>query len=222
MFLLGGDIETKLIFHENLELAYFAAFTLINTHEGRDTLRRYYRRHAANAVANKVGFILETPTWRASSDWGDQLGYNAGSLAKVNADTVNLMLELRDELRASGFPIVISGCIGPRSDGYVVGEAMTAAEAQAYHKPQVKALTEAGAEMVTALTMTYPDEAIGITRTARQAGKPVVIFFTVETDGRLPSGHSIGEAITAVDAATEAGPAYYMINCAHTTHFQGA
>ena len=74
--------------------------------------------------------------------------------------------------------------------------------------------------MVTVLTMTYAEEAIGITRAAVESGLPVVISFTLETDGRLPSGQALGEAIQQVDEDTESAPAYYMINCAHPTHFE--
>jgi homocysteine S-methyltransferase len=73
--------------------------------------------------------------------------------------------------------------------------------------------------MVSAITMNYPEEAIGIALAAKDAGMPVVISFTVETDGKLASGATIGEAITAVDLATGATPIYFMINCAHPTHF---
>jgi S-methylmethionine-dependent homocysteine/selenocysteine methylase len=67
--------------------------------------------------------------------------------------------------------------------------------------------------------MTYVDEAIGVTRAAQDAVIPAAISFTVETDGDLPSGQALGEAIEEVDRATDSGPAYYMINCAHPTHF---
>ena len=74
--------------------------------------------------------------------------------------------------------------------------------------------------MVTAITMTYADEAIGIARAAEAAGLPVAISFTVETDGRLPSGQPLGDAIEQVDAATDGYAAYFMVNCAHPTHFE--
>jgi len=99
---------------------------------------------------------------------------------------------------------------------------MTADEAAAYHRAAIEVYAQAGADMITAITMTYADEAVGIVRAARAAGLPVAISFTVETDGRLPSGQALGDAIDAVDAATQDGPAYYMINCAHPTHFAEA
>jgi len=222
IYLLDGGAETTMIFHENLELAHFAAFVLVNTSDGREALKRYFRNHANVAVRNHVGFIFETPTWRASADWGEMLGYDAKSLAQVNRDAVELLEDIRDEYAGTQSRFLMSGCIGPRGDGYTISLAMSAAEAQAYHTPQVKTLAQAGVDMVSAITMTYPDEAIGVVRAAQSAQVPVVISFTVETDGWLPSGHTIGEAIEIVDTATGDGPAYYMINCAHPTHFWDA
>ena len=119
----------------------------------------------------------------------------------------------------SDVPSVISGCIGPRGDGYDPGNIMTAAEAQDYHRRQISTLAGAGADLITALTMTNVPEAVGIATAATAIDIPVVISFTVETDGRLPTGDSLRAAIEAVDEATGSYPAYYMINCAHPTHF---
>lgn len=221
-FLLDGGLETTLIYYDGIELPYFAAFPLVESIEGRKTLRRYYSRYASIAASNHMGMILETPTWRASSDWGVLLGYDARALARANMQSVDLLQDLRNEVITPDFPILLSGCIGPRGDGYVVGSEMWADEAEAYHSAQMTALRVGGVEMVTALTMTYVNEAIGIARAAREAVVPAVISFTVETDGRLPSGQPLGEAIAQVDAETGASPIYYMINCAHPTHFEEA
>jgi hypothetical protein len=51
-------------------------------------------------------------------------------------------------------------------------------------------------------------------------GLPAAISFTVETDGRPPDGQPLGEAIEQVDRETGAAPAYYMIHCAHPSHFE--
>jgi S-methylmethionine-dependent homocysteine/selenocysteine methylase len=221
LFLTDGGIETTLIFHDGLELPYFAAFDLLKDEAGRDALRRYYRRYAAIAKEQGVGFVLESATWRASKDWGDKLGYSEDALAEANRQSIALLQELREEYRGEKTPMVISGCIGPRGDGYDPGELMTEDQAQAYHAAQVATLRGAGADMVNAMTMTNVPEAVGITRAAQAAGIPVSIAFTVETDGRLPAGQGLKDAIEAVDAATGNGPAYYMINCAHPTHFEG-
>ena len=220
LFLTDGGIETTLIFHDGFELPYFAAFDLINKREGRDALRRYFTRHAGIAKANGLGFVFESPTWRASIDWGAKLGYSESDMAQVNKDSITFLAALRDEMETAAASMVVSGCVGPRGDGYDPGEMMTALEAEAYHRKQIAAFAESEADMVTAITMTYVEEAIGLTRAAQAEGMPVVISFTVETDGRLPSGQGLREAIEAVDAATQNAPVYFMINCAHPSHFE--
>ncbi|MCG6882352.1 MAG: homocysteine S-methyltransferase family protein [Silicimonas sp.] len=218
-FLIDGGCETTLIFEDKLDLPYFASFALLETPEGTAVLRRYFRRHLEIAQARGLGFVLETPTWRASADWGALLGYDAARLREVNRRAVDLMQEIRAEAAPSTAPIIVSGCIGPRGDGYVSGAEMTPEEAEAYHRPQIEALSAAGAEMATALTMTYASEAIGIARAAQAVGLPIVVSFTTETDGRLPNGQPLAAAIAATDAATGQGPIYYMVNCAHPDHF---
>jgi S-methylmethionine-dependent homocysteine/selenocysteine methylase len=219
-FLLDGGSETTLIYHDKLVLPHFAAFVLLETPEGTAVLRRYFQRYLDLAQAGGLGFVLESPTWRASSDWGALLGYDANRLAEVNAKAIELMLDIRSGAEPSETPIVVSGCIGPRGDGYVVGMEMNSEAAEDYHRPQVEAFKAAGAEMCTALTMTYVAEAIGIARAARSVGLPVVISFTTETDGNLPTGQSLRDALAETDAATAKAPIYYMVNCAHPDHFR--
>jgi S-methylmethionine-dependent homocysteine/selenocysteine methylase len=219
LFLTDGGIETTLIFHDGLDLPHFAAFHLLKDEAGTAVLRRYFVRYAEIARANGTGFILESPTWRASADWGEKLGYSAGALASANARSIALMQELRSEFECDRTPIVVSGCVGPRGDGYDPGAVMSADEAQDYHARQISTFAETQADMVTAVTMTNANEAIGVARAAQAAGMPVAIAFTLETDGRLPTGQGLDAAIAEVDEATRSAPAYYMINCAHPTHF---
>jgi homocysteine S-methyltransferase len=220
-FLLDGGCETTLIFEDKIDLPHFASFALLETSEGTAVLRRYFRRYLDIAQSSNLGFILETPTWRASADWGALLGFDAKRLEAVNTRAVDLMLEIRAEAQPCNVPILVSGCIGPRGDGYVVGAEMTADEAEAYHRPQVEALKRAGADMATALTMTYAAEAIGIVRAAKTAGLPIVVSFTTETGGLLPTGQTLQDAVAETDAATQSAPIYYMVNCAHPDHFSG-
>jgi len=220
VFLTDGGLETTLIFDCGLELPLFAAFPLLDDANGRATLRDYFGRYIATAREQGTGFLLDTPTWRANADWGAQLGYDAAAMDRVNRDAVAFARELREQAGGAPEPILISGVIGPRGDGYRADAQMTAMEAEAYHAPQARSLA-AGADLVAAITMTYADEAIGIARAAARAGVPVAISFTVETDGRLPSGQALGEAIEQVDAETLAAPAHYMVNCAHPSHFAG-
>ncbi|MGP1396534.1 MAG: homocysteine S-methyltransferase family protein [Inquilinaceae bacterium] len=217
-FLTDGGIETSLIFHDGIDLPLFAAFVLLENEAGRDSLRRYYRPYLETAEASGAGFILESPTWRASRDWGEKLGRDADTVARLNRTAIDLLAELRDGYAGRG-PVVISGCVGPRGDGYSPATMMTGAEARAYHAHQIDTFAQTAADMVTAITMTHAGEAIGVAAAAWATGLPVALSFTVETDGRLPSGQALGDAIAEVDAATDGYPAYYMINCAHPSHF---
>lgn len=222
LFLTDGGIETTLIFHDGFDLPSFAAFDLLKNDDGREGLRKYYKPYVEIAKANGLGFVLESATWRASPDWGELLGYTPKALADANRKSVELLKEIRDEHESESSKFVISGCVGPRGDGYSPETLMTESEAERYHSVQIGIFADTDADMVTAITMTHAEEAIGIARAARAVGLPVVISFTVETDGRLPTGQTLKDAIEQVDAATNNTPAYYMINCAHTSHFDDA
>jgi len=221
LFLTDGGIETTLIFHHGLDLPLFAAFDLLKDDEGTEQLRLYYAPYAITARERGVGLVLESPTWRASPGWATKLGYSDAELDALNRKAIALMEELRAEYQAAA-PIVISGCVGPEGDGYAPETMLTADEAERYHAVQIGTFADTAADMVTAITMTYAEEATGVTRAAVATGLPVVISFTLETDGRLPSGQALGGAIAQVDDATDGAPAYYMINCAHPTHFENA
>jgi homocysteine S-methyltransferase len=218
-FITDGGMETTLIFHEGLDLPHFAAFVLLEDEQGREALRSYFGRYIDIARERGVGIVLDTPTWRANADWGERLGYSAAALADVNRRGVALLEELRNESGPQP-PIVIAGCVGPRGDGYRADVLMPQDEAEEYHAVQIASFVGTAADLISALTLTYADEAIGIVRAAQAAGMPVAISFTVETDGRLPSGESLGEAVEAVDEQTGGAAAYFMINCAHPTHFE--
>lgn len=222
MYLTGGGLETTLIFHMGIEVPHFASFALMRTPEGRALIRDCCRPYIEAARDTELGFILDGPTWRASRDWGEKLGYTKETLADANRDAVQMTLELREEYETPTTPIIVSATLGPRGDGYAPGELMTAEEAEAYHSEQIGTLAGTDADMLTAFTLTNIAEAIGIARAAKAAGMPIVLSFTLETDGKLPTGEALGKAITDVDAATGGYPAYYMINCAHPTHFEPA
>lgn len=220
-FITDGGMETTLIFHQGIDLPSFAAFDLLKDAAGTEALRTYFEPYVAIAREHRVGLVLDTPTWRANPDWGTQLGYSPDALDDANRKAVALVEEIRSASEAEQTPIVISGCVGPRGDGYRPADLMSAAEAELYHTPQIETFGDTAADLVSALTMMYAEEAIGIVRAARATGMPAVVSFTVETDGRLPSGQALRHAIEQVDQETDGAPAYFMINCAHPTHFAG-
>ena len=213
-----GGLETDLIYHHDVDLPDFAAFVLVDDDRGRGLLQRYYDEYVDIARRAGAALQLETPTWRASGDWGERLGYSAAELGRVNRDSVALLQRVRD--RAGLETFLISGNLGPRGDGYVAGEEVDPDAAAVYHAPQIEAFAEAGADLITVLTLTGTGEAMGIVRAARSAGLPVAVSFTVELDGQLPDGTPLSAAIAEVDA--EGGPDYFMVNCAHPTHIAPA
>lgn len=220
VFLTDGGLETTLVFIEGVELPCFAAFVLLDSEDGRARLKRYFQPYLEIAHEHGAGLVVDTATWRANADWGAKLGYDADQLDAVNRRAVAEAAALRDA--APDVTIVVNGVIGPRGDGYSAVAQMSADQAERYHAPQIVSLAEGGADMVAAVTMTYQEEAIGIARAAKAANMPCAISFTVETDGRLPNGVPLGEAIERVEGAAGDAVAYYMVNCAHPTHFTGA
>ncbi|HUR75104.1 MAG TPA: homocysteine S-methyltransferase family protein [Sporichthya sp.] len=206
-----GGLETDLLFHHGVDLPEFAAFPLVEDADGAKLLERYYAGYLAIAAAAGAGLVLETPTWRANPDWAAKLGYEAAALDRVNQASVEFVRGIASDAAR----VLISGVVGPRGDGYLASGG-SADEAAEYHAAQVGSFAGAGVDVVHAMTLTGPAEAIGVVRAARAANLPVGISFTVETDGRLPDGTPLGAAITAVDAA--AAPDWYGVNCAHPTH----
>ncbi|HYX63353.1 MAG TPA: homocysteine S-methyltransferase family protein [Burkholderiales bacterium] len=220
LYLADGGIETSLIFNDGIDLPHFAAIDLFRRPGGEAALQRYFAAYLRIAARFGVGLVLESATWRASADWGRRLGHTPRTLNEANRRAIRLLEELRAAHPAMA--LVISGCVGPRGDGYEPACLMSADEACDYHQDQIDTFAGTTADMVGAITMNYVEEATGIALAARYAGMPVAISFTVETDGRLPTGQPLGAAIQEVDTETGGYPSYYMLNCAHPEHFAGA
>lgn len=219
-YLADGGLETAMIYNEGFDLPQFAAFVLLDTEPGKAALRRYFNGFLNLAARAGTGYVLDTPTWRAGSQWGAVLGLDRDAVRGVNRRAVDFVREIRDQRQSPDLPVLINGVIGPSGDGYSVAERLAPASAQDRHALQVTALADAGVDLLTLVTMTHSGEAIGAVRAAVVAGVPVVVSFTVETDGNLPSGETLAAAIAATDAATGAAPLFYMINCAHPSHFK--
>ncbi len=218
-FLTDGGLETTLVFHEKIDLPCFAAFPLLKDSAGRKLLHDYYATYAELAVRFGVGFVLESTGWRGNPDWAYKLGYSSAELEEANRDGIRLMHEILAAHETKDSPMIISGAVGPQGDGYKIGATMTPDQAACYHTPQIRTYRDAGADLVSAFTLTYAEEALGIANAAAELDIPAVISFTLETDGHLPSGQSLHDAIDFVDKRAAQAPAYYMINCAHPTHF---
>lgn len=220
LFLTYTGMETDLLFNQNVDLPGFATYPLLQSVDGRAHLNRYARDLIALGKKHSVGIILESATWVANRDRGAAIGYSPEQLCELNKQAIALLCEARDTL--GDMPTVISANVGPRADAYAPSEQMNAAQAKAYHSEQIGTLTETDLDMISAYTIAYPAEAIGIVQAAKSFSVPVVVAFTVEIDGRLPTGASLEDAIKQVDEETDGYASYFMINCAHPDHFSNA
>lgn len=219
LLLTDGGLETTLIYHKHLVLREFASYLALEGANGLDIILAYFREYLDLARSEGKGFVLETLGWRASYDWGAKVGKSREEIDEINRTSVSMMRSLAAEYGSEERLILVSGNLGPRGDGYETTNFMNIHEAEAYHAFQIRLYVECGVDLVTAMTINYVEEALGIVKAAQHANIPVVISFTVETDGRLPSGQLLKAAITEVDLVTDNGPLYYMINCAHPSHF---
>lgn len=219
IFLADAGVETDLIFNHGIEIREFAAHTLLPVPQGRAALTRYFEGFLRLAGQQNTGFILDTVTWKAHRHWAAKLGATEDELKAANEDNVRFIAELRDRFSANAKPIVLNAVIGPRGDAYKPEAVVLMDSAEQYYAQQLGWLAATEIDMVTALTFNQAGEAAGLAKAAQKAGLPAVVSFTVETNGQLPNGQSLPEAIAEVDTATGRYPAYYMVNCAHPDHF---
>lgn len=222
LMLTDSGIETDIIFGAGRDLPAFAVFPLLDDEEGRAILDRYYREHVAVAADHGLGYVFETPSWRSTRDWGTSLGYRPEDLDRLDRAGVEFLTTIRAAHAEVTGPTVLSGTLGPRGDGYVVGGVMTGEEARAYHAHQVEVFADAGCDLVSVLTLTYTEEGLGIALAAGDADVPAVLYFTIETDGLLPDGTHLRDVIGFIDEQTDGYVAYYGINCAHPDHMAPA
>ena len=221
-FLTDGGMETWLFFQQGFEAPEFAAIALMDDAEARTALRGYFGEFLALANQAETGFVLDTNSWRGCTNWAPKLGLTAADLLRLNMESVRFARSIREDWKDKVADILVNGVVGPAGDGYSPDDIPSAEVARATHLPQIRELANAGVDMFSAITMTNVEEAIGVAKAVKSVGLPVVISFTVETDGRLPTGDSLGVAIRKVDEATDGYPAYFMVNCAHPDHFRDA
>ena len=220
LFLTDAGLETDLIFNHGIELRGFASHTVLPDPRAMAVVTRYFEGFLALADELGAGFILDTLTWRTHPHFAAEIGDTPAELKAATERAVAYAAELRERV-ANTRPIVLNAVTGPCGDAYRPEQTISADEAERYYAEQIGWVAGSEIDMYTALTFTQASEATGLVRAARAAGLPVVVSFTVETDGRLPDGQPLGEAIEQVDADTGAETAYFMVNCAHPDHFVG-
>ncbi|MEP7314655.1 MAG: homocysteine S-methyltransferase family protein [Pseudomonadota bacterium] len=216
----AGGFETWLQYVDGFKLRHFCGFELLNDARGVSCLKAYHRGVVEAAVANGFGVINEGLHYRASRDWGELIGFSREALEEINIRGIDFYKDFAREYASPETPMIVGGVIGPRGDAYNVGRLPDSTEAEDYHSEQILTFRKAGADVVTAMTFSSVEEAIGVARAARAAEMPVVISFLVAKGGKLKGGESLEDAISSVDSATDSAPAYYMINCTHPTEFE--
>jgi homocysteine S-methyltransferase len=222
LFLTEAGIETTLMYKNGWELQHFCLFERMREDRFMADLEAYHRRLIEVALERGVGHLLDGVHYRASPDWSAKLNMSDSELKQLTEKGLALYQELSEEYATEATPIPVGCCIGPRGDAYGTGHEMSPEEAQDYHTIQIETAKQAGADFVSALTFNRIDEAIGLARAAEAAGLPVIVSFSLTKDARLNSGPSLDEAVTAVDAATDEAPLFYMINCNHPVDFSPA
>lgn len=219
-FLVYAGTGTDLIFNHGVDLPGFASFPLLEKPETRAILASQMQALVDLAGEMSMGCILDAPTWTANADRAAPLGYDPARLVDVNCDAVALMEEVRQG--AVRDDVLVSACIGPRFDPYADIPSMSAEEARQYHSIQLAVLKDTTVDLVTAYTFNRPSEAVGCLMAARDVGLPMIMSLVVETDGCLADGTGLCEAIDRIDAETEGAALFFMVNCAHPTHFASA
>jgi S-methylmethionine-dependent homocysteine/selenocysteine methylase len=215
----GWGFETWLQFKDGFELRHFCAFELLNDTRGLACLTDYHRKLVEGAVEHGFGVINDGLHYRASSDWGNMIGFSREALAEINIRGIEFYKDFAREYQSDTTPMLVGGSIGPRGDAYDIGRVESAAEAEDYHSEQIITLRDAGADLVTAATFSNVEEAIGFARAAKAAHIPSVISM-VAKGGNLNDGTPLADAVTRIDAATGNAPLYYMVNCTHPTEFE--
>lgn len=218
-FITDGGFETWLFFQEGFEASEFAAIVLMEDPKARKAMQRYFDGFLHMAAAAETGFILDTNTWRGCTAWAAKLGRSEDELLLLSEMAVEFASEIRNAWSSKVSSILLNGVVGPSGDGYAPEEIPSVSKSRELHRPQIGTLARSGVDMLSAITITNIEEATGIVLEAQSVNLPCVIAFTLETDGKLPTGDTLEEAIQAVDNATNNGPLYYMINCAHPDHF---
>lgn len=215
IIITDGGLETTLIYKYNIELPYFSCINLLKTDSGRNIIYNCLLNYVNISEKYNVNIIIETPTWRCSKKWSKLLNCENSDIEKINREAVNIVKSIKKNNKK----IIISGNIGPIDDGYVISNKLTIEELKEYHSEQIYILANENVDIISAFTINYVEEAIGITLVCKDINIPLVISFTLNIDGKLPSGMTLEDSIKYIDKYTNYYPMYYMINCAHPKHF---
>jgi homocysteine S-methyltransferase len=224
-FLTECGMETTLVYKDKVHLPCFSSLPLVDTDSGRNLISHYYNSYISIAAAAGTGIVLDTRTWRGSTPWAKPMGLSTDKLLELNRAAVRLAKEARNSAMGgeNNIPIVISGTMGPLRDAYEdTSGVITLEDAREGYREQVGVLADAGVDLLALFTVTNLNEAVAVVELAREVRLPVVVSFSIESDGRLLGGRSLESAIRTVDERTGAYVAYYGVNCAHPLRISAA
>lgn len=221
-YLSEGGTETELMYKYGFELPEFAMFPLLNNPDAVSKMREMFRSYLEVVAVNGMCALMGGLDYRASPDWGERLGYSPEGLAEANHHALAFLREIADEYTTDIQEILIQGVIGPRGDAYERNETITENEAEDYHSVQLKTLKEADVDLALAMTFNNIRESIGVARAAAKVGVPLAISFIVNSESKLDTGQSLGEAIATIDAETNHAPEFYSVNCCHPIEYEPA
>ncbi|RLL96015.1 hypothetical protein CFD26_105731 [Aspergillus turcosus] len=224
-FLTECGMETTLVYKDKVHLPCFSSLPLVDTDSGRKLISHYYNSYISIAAANGTGIVLDTRTWRGATPWAKPLALSTDKLLELNRAAVRLAKEARNNAMGgeNNIPIVISGTMGPLRDAYEdTSASITLEDARAGYREQVGVLADAGVDFLGLMTVTNLNEAVAVVELAREVRLPVVVSFSIESDGRLLGGRSLESAIRMVDERTAGYVVYYGVNCAHPLRISAA
>ncbi len=192
---------------------------LIYDDASRDVLTQVHREYLDIGQRYGIPMIATTPTWRANTE---RVSRSPFAGLPVNRDGVAYMTALRAGYGGDASPILIGGQIGPKGDAYSPQEAPGADDAEAFHRPQIEELADAGVDLLIAQTLPAADEALGIARVMARTGVPYVLSYVVRQNGTLLDGTALDEAVRRIDDAVERPALHHAVNCVHGSVFAAA
>jgi homocysteine S-methyltransferase len=213
--LTDAGVETRILFETGLELdPHLQVAGLLDRRRGREALRTIYAEYVDVAWSHGLPTIIGTPTFRASRRYVERSGRGSSQVVRrLNAEAVALLAEVR----AAGAhdPVFIAGVVGPYGDACRPDDCLGHLDGADYHAEQVRALTDAGVDLLFAPTFPSIEEAHGVATAMSTTGLPYVVSFVLDDRGRVLDGTYLHAAIERIDDCVVPAPTWYSISCVH-------
>lgn len=214
--LAEGSVYERLRRFPNIPFdPHLAHAGLIYDDRAASVLESVHREYFEVAQRYGLALVAATDTWRASQA---RIRQSAFRDRAVNRDNARFMAALRASYGPAAHPIYLAGLMGPRGDAYRPDEALSATEAERFHTPQIEALAGSGVDFLMAATLPAFSEACGIAAAMAKSGRPYLLSFVIQADGRLLDGTPLDLVAKTLDD-TPVPPMGYAVNCVHPTIF---